>query len=96
MPLDYEGANILAPMVRVGTLPMRWLAAEYGCDIVYTEEMIDRKCVTSFPAAFFSPMLSGCLLQNTGNHGGPKRRAGHHRLCRQERRGASDTAVVVG
>lgn len=47
MPLDYEGANILAPMVRVGTLPMRWLAAEYGCDIVYTEEMIDRKCVAS-------------------------------------------------
>jgi tRNA-dihydrouridine synthase 2 len=28
-----------------GTLPMRWLAAEYGCDIVYTEELIDKKIV---------------------------------------------------
>ncbi|KAJ8398361.1 hypothetical protein AAFF_G00429310 [Aldrovandia affinis] len=31
----------LAPMVRVGTLPMRLLALEYGADIVYCEELID-------------------------------------------------------
>ncbi|GJQ66949.1 hypothetical protein Trydic_g7963 [Trypoxylus dichotomus] len=30
-------------MVRVGTLPMRLLALDYGADIVYTEELIDWK-----------------------------------------------------
>lgn len=35
--LSYEGKVILAPMVRVGTLPMRLLALDYGADIVYTE-----------------------------------------------------------
>lgn len=30
-------------MVRVGTLPMRLLALEYGADLVYTEEIIDWK-----------------------------------------------------
>ena len=41
----YKGKNILAPMVRVNTFPTRLLAAEYGADIVYSEELIDRKCV---------------------------------------------------
>lgn len=41
--LDYRNKIILAPMVRVGTLPMRLLALEYGADIVYTEELIDWK-----------------------------------------------------
>ncbi|KAI1235434.1 hypothetical protein IHE44_0002297 [Lamprotornis superbus] len=35
--------KILAPMVRVGTLPMRLLALDYGADIVYCEELIDIK-----------------------------------------------------
>ncbi|XP_064191914.1 tRNA-dihydrouridine(20) synthase [NAD(P)+]-like [Anguilla rostrata] len=35
----------LAPMVRVGTLPMRLLALDYGADIVYCEELIDIKMV---------------------------------------------------
>mmetsp|Transcript_12822 Transcript_12822/g.54307 ORF Transcript_12822/g.54307 Transcript_12822/m.54307 type:complete len:177 (-) Transcript_12822:622-1152(-) len=39
----YKGKNILAPMVRVNTMPTRLLAAEYGADIVYSEELIDRK-----------------------------------------------------
>lgn len=30
-------------MVRVGTLPMRLLALDYGADIVYSEELIDWK-----------------------------------------------------
>lgn len=38
---------ILAPMVRVGTLPMRLLALEYGADLVYTEELIDWKLLDS-------------------------------------------------
>lgn len=42
-PLDYRNKLILAPMVRVGTLPMRLLALEYGAEIVYTEELIDWK-----------------------------------------------------
>ncbi len=34
-----------------GTLPMRMLAAEYGADIVYTEEMIDKRCVVEAASA---------------------------------------------
>ena len=43
MSLCYNGKVILAPMVRVGTLPMRLLALKYGADIVYAEEIIDFK-----------------------------------------------------
>ena len=39
----YTNKIILAPMVRVGTLPMRLLAVDYGADLVYTEEIIDFK-----------------------------------------------------
>ncbi|XP_053997952.1 tRNA-dihydrouridine(20) synthase [NAD(P)+]-like [Hylaeus anthracinus] len=46
--LDYENKLILAPMVRIGTLPMRLLALDYGADIVYTEELIDWKLLRSF------------------------------------------------
>jgi len=45
--LDYKNKLILAPMVRIGTLPMRLLALDYGADIVYTEELIDRKLLRS-------------------------------------------------
>ncbi|XP_011495804.1 PREDICTED: tRNA-dihydrouridine(20) synthase [NAD(P)+]-like [Ceratosolen solmsi marchali] len=41
--LVYADKIILAPMVRIGTLPMRLLALDYGADIVYTEELIDWK-----------------------------------------------------
>lgn len=41
--LKYQNKLIMAPMVRVGTLPMRLLALKYGADIVYTEELIDWK-----------------------------------------------------
>lgn len=41
--LNYENKIILAPMVRVGRLPMRLLALRHGADIVYTEEIIDWK-----------------------------------------------------
>ncbi|XP_064466215.1 tRNA-dihydrouridine(20) synthase [NAD(P)+]-like [Ornithodoros turicata] len=41
--IDYRNKIILAPMVRVGTLPMRLLALHYGADLVYTEELIDYK-----------------------------------------------------
>ncbi|XP_058798460.1 tRNA-dihydrouridine(20) synthase [NAD(P)+]-like isoform X2 [Phymastichus coffea] len=45
--LTYADKVILAPMVRIGTLPMRLLALEYGADIVYTEELIDWKLLRS-------------------------------------------------
>lgn len=41
--VDYRNKLILAPMVRVGTLPFRLLSCRYGADIVYTEELIDWK-----------------------------------------------------
>lgn len=41
--MDYSNKVILAPMVRVGTLPMRLLALRFGADLVYTEELIDYK-----------------------------------------------------
>lgn len=37
MPLEYDNKIMLAPMVRIGTLPMRLLALRYGADIVYSE-----------------------------------------------------------
>ncbi|KAL5753250.1 hypothetical protein ACOSP7_023429 [Xanthoceras sorbifolium] len=43
--MDYENKLVLAPMVRVGTLPFRLLAAQYGADITYGEEIIDHKLV---------------------------------------------------
>ncbi|KAK8717393.1 hypothetical protein V6N13_044664 [Hibiscus sabdariffa] len=43
--MEYENKLVLAPMVRVGTLPFRLLAADYGADITYSEEIIDHKMV---------------------------------------------------
>ncbi|CAI0430821.1 unnamed protein product [Linum tenue] len=40
--MDYRNKLVLAPM---GTLPLRLLAAEYGADITYGEEIIDHKMV---------------------------------------------------
>ena len=45
--LDYRNKMILAPMVKIGTLPFRLLALEYGADIVYTEEIIDKRLLSS-------------------------------------------------
>lgn len=41
--LTYSNKIILAPMVRIGTLPMRLLCLDYGADIVYSEELVDWK-----------------------------------------------------
>ncbi|XP_040184724.1 tRNA-dihydrouridine(20) synthase [NAD(P)+]-like isoform X2 [Rana temporaria] len=43
MGISFSDKIILAPMVRVGTLPMRLLALDYGADIVYCEELVDIK-----------------------------------------------------
>ena len=39
-------AEILAPMVRANTTPLRLLALSYGADLVFTEEIIDRSILT--------------------------------------------------
>jgi tRNA-dihydrouridine synthase 2 len=40
----YDKTKILAPMVRVGQLPFRYMCVhDYGADVVYTEEIIDKK-----------------------------------------------------
>ena len=41
--LSYANKHVLAPMVRIGTLPVRLLSLRYGADIVYCEEIIDFK-----------------------------------------------------
>ncbi len=38
----FRSKRILAPMVRAGTLPFRELCLDYGCDLVYGEELVDR------------------------------------------------------
>ena len=35
--ISYKNLKILAPMVRIGGLPMRLLALKYGADLVYCE-----------------------------------------------------------
>ena len=45
--VNYVGKMILAPMVRIGTLPTRLLAIDYGADLVYTEEIIDWRLLRS-------------------------------------------------
>lgn len=42
----YQG-TALAPMVRASTTPLRILALNYGADIVYTEELVDRSLIQS-------------------------------------------------
>ena len=39
-----RGASCVLTRALQGTLPMRMLAADYGADLVYTEEMIDKRC----------------------------------------------------
>lgn len=41
--IDYRDKLIAAPMIRISTLPFRLLCLRYGCDLVYTDEIIDYK-----------------------------------------------------
>ncbi|KAJ2391479.1 tRNA-dihydrouridine synthase 2 [Coemansia sp. RSA 2603] len=41
----YRNGFFLAPMVRVGSLPMRLLCLQYGADLVWTPEIIDKSIV---------------------------------------------------
>ncbi|KAI6181975.1 hypothetical protein M3Y99_01967200 [Aphelenchoides fujianensis] len=39
----YANKLILAPMVKGGRTPLRCLCLDYGCDLAYTEELIDQR-----------------------------------------------------
>jgi len=43
----FLNSEILAPMVRASTTPLRLLALSYGADLVYTEEIIDRSITST-------------------------------------------------
>ncbi|CAO3599855.1 unnamed protein product [Absidia cylindrospora] len=47
MATDYTNKAFLAPMVRIGTLPTRLLALSYGADLVWTEELVDKRIIGS-------------------------------------------------
>lgn len=41
--INFRGVIVLAPMVRITTLPLRLLALAQGADLVWTEEMVAKK-----------------------------------------------------
>ena len=43
--VDYRGKVVLAPMVRSGELPSRLLALDYGADLVWGPETVDRSMI---------------------------------------------------
>ncbi|KAI6649331.1 tRNA-dihydrouridine(20) synthase -like [Oopsacas minuta] len=67
----YTNKLILAPMVRMGTLPFRLLCLEYGSDIVFTEEIVDHKLIKC--KRIINPVLNtidfvdhtGCVVLRT-------------------------------
>ncbi|KAJ1507699.1 hypothetical protein HMI54_003909, partial [Coelomomyces lativittatus] len=47
MKAKFSGKLILAPMVRIGSLPMRMLAKFYGADLVFGPEIVDKRIIGS-------------------------------------------------
>jgi len=45
--MDFENKVILAPMVRIGSFPMRYMALKYGADYVCTCEIVDKRLIKS-------------------------------------------------
>ncbi|KAG0183332.1 hypothetical protein DFQ28_000944 [Apophysomyces sp. BC1034] len=43
--IDYANLVVLAPMVRVSTLPFRLTALKYGADLVWSEELVDKRII---------------------------------------------------
>ena len=41
--IEYANKLCLAPMVRSGELPIRLLSLRYGCDLLWTPELVDKK-----------------------------------------------------
>ncbi|KAJ1555115.1 tRNA-dihydrouridine(20) synthase [NAD(P)+]-like, partial [Nowakowskiella sp. JEL0078] len=57
---------VLAPMVRVGTLPMRLMALRYGADIVYSPEIVDKRLITCIRGAVVVNLTCKCCLDDLG------------------------------
>lgn len=64
-PELYKPGVYLAPMVRIGTLPTRLLALEYGADLVWGPEIVDRAIIGSTRMVD----LSSGTIQYTKNSG---------------------------
>ncbi|KAF7728329.1 tRNA-dihydrouridine(20) synthase [NAD(P)+]-like [Apophysomyces ossiformis] len=45
--INYANQVVLAPMVRVSTLPFRLTALKYGADLVWSEELVDKRIIGS-------------------------------------------------
>lgn len=64
--VTYNNKLILAPMVRIGTLPMRLLALRYGADLVYCEVGVAEHAQNSVTSvhviAFLVNVVLECLL----------------------------------
>ncbi|KAI7864944.1 hypothetical protein BDF14DRAFT_1830449 [Spinellus fusiger] len=45
--VNYANKVVLAPMVRVGTLPFRLTVLDYGADLVWSEELVDKRVIGS-------------------------------------------------
>ncbi|ODQ66299.1 FMN-linked oxidoreductase [Nadsonia fulvescens var. elongata DSM 6958] len=43
--VNYRGALVLAPMVRISELPMRLMSLKYGADLVWGPEIVDKKII---------------------------------------------------
>ena len=48
----FDSVEIAAPMVRASTLPFREECLRYGADLVFTEEVVDRKILDSITESF--------------------------------------------
>lgn len=47
--LNYSNKVCLAPMVRIGELPMRLLALRYGANLVWGPEIVDKALLSGTP-----------------------------------------------
>ncbi|PNW74273.1 hypothetical protein CHLRE_13g592300v5 [Chlamydomonas reinhardtii] len=66
--MEYRDKLVLAPMVRVGMQPMRLLAASYGADIVYSEELVAQRVIAS-TRVVNEELQSIDFLDRGGEHG---------------------------
>ncbi|CAD7971825.1 unnamed protein product [Amoebophrya sp. A120] len=58
-PVYQNCQTILAPMVRASTLPLRQVCRDFGCDILYNEEIIDKRVL--YAQRFENPHYPGLV-----------------------------------
>ena len=63
--VNYTNKLILAPMVRIGTLPMRLLALDYGADIVYCEVKIRISMCAQVTGKLVEKPIHGVVILRT-------------------------------